>query len=280
MAGTVQQPSAWSRYLGKRMSYRLALWILPGLVWNQEVYGRTLGEYVNPSTRWLDAGCGHRILAEDLEPLEQDLAQRPRFFVGVDLEEASLEKNAHLDAAVCASLDELPFADGKFDFISSNMVFEHVQHPEASLRELSRVLAPGGVLVIHTPNAWNYVIFAGRILKKVLPRRLILSLIQLSDNRPDEDIFPTFYRANSPRRLKQLGASAGLVSERCLMLAGTHTVPTGFFAPLAFFQLILKRLTMTRGFRWGASSILVAFRKQGAGPHAAASTHELVSAGS
>ena len=59
----------WSNVLGKRMTGRLMKLILPDLVWNQEIYGRAVRRHVNKDTKWLDVGCGHRILGRDLEPI-------------------------------------------------------------------------------------------------------------------------------------------------------------------------------------------------------------------
>lgn len=50
--------------------------------------------------------------------------------------------------AVCAGADGLPFADGTFDLVVCTMSFNFWPRPEAALREVARVLSPGGVLVI------------------------------------------------------------------------------------------------------------------------------------
>lgn len=46
----------------------------------------------------------------------------------------------------------LPFADASFDTVLSFQVFEHVQDTEGYLSEIRRVLAPGGTLVLVTPD--------------------------------------------------------------------------------------------------------------------------------
>jgi SAM-dependent methyltransferase len=51
-----------------------------------------------------------------------------------------------------ASVCKLDFANESFDAIFYHHVIEHVDDPAASLRELSRVLAPGGWLFVGTPN--------------------------------------------------------------------------------------------------------------------------------
>jgi SAM-dependent methyltransferase len=60
--------------------------------------------------------------------------------------------------AVRVDLDEgLPFADGSFDVIVAVEVMEHVAAPYVVLRDLHRVLAPGGRLVFSTPNVANII---------------------------------------------------------------------------------------------------------------------------
>src|ERR1700687_4293936 len=45
----------------------------------------------------------------------------------------------------------LPFADGAFDLVSALDIIEHVDDDDLALAELTRVAAPGGVLVLSTP---------------------------------------------------------------------------------------------------------------------------------
>ena len=51
---------------------------------------------------------------------------------------------------VVGSADCLPFLDNAFDAIVSQAVFEHLQYPEWAVREVRRVLKPGGVAKIDT----------------------------------------------------------------------------------------------------------------------------------
>ncbi len=48
--------------------------------------------------------------------------------------------------------EELPFAAGTFEVATSADVIEHLKDPDAHLREIARVLAPGGALVLTTPQ--------------------------------------------------------------------------------------------------------------------------------
>jgi len=51
--------------------------------------------------------------------------------------------------------DKLPYEAGQFQLVTSSEVVEHVENYRALLRDIARVLAPGGTLVLTTPNVLN-----------------------------------------------------------------------------------------------------------------------------
>lgn len=95
--------------------------------------------------RILDAGCGTGGTLSQLADLGTP--------VGCDNSEFALrlchERGLHLLAA--ASVQELPFATGSFDVVLSCDVLEHVLDDRAALREMTRVLRPGGTLILTVP---------------------------------------------------------------------------------------------------------------------------------
>jgi methionine biosynthesis protein MetW len=102
--------------------------------------------------RLLDVGCGDGALA-------LLVGERARRRVGVDGALAALAKAAAQGVRVqCADLDaaHLPYRDAAFDAVTCLDVLEHVLDPPHLLRELARVLRPGGVLVLTTPNIRYY----------------------------------------------------------------------------------------------------------------------------
>lgn len=73
---------------------------------------------------------------------------------GVDVSEDAVEfcKSKGLDAVKVGGL-ELPFADNTFDVVVNWHVVEHVEDVRTTLAEWKRVLKPGGVLFMETPDA-------------------------------------------------------------------------------------------------------------------------------
>jgi SAM-dependent methyltransferase len=105
--------------------------------------------------RVLDAGCGIGYGAAMLHGAGASEV------VGVDVSETAIEiARSRVPDGVwleVADLVDLPFPDDQFDRIVCFEVIEHVDHPELVLDELARVLAPGGLLLISSPNRDRYV---------------------------------------------------------------------------------------------------------------------------
>jgi SAM-dependent methyltransferase len=86
------------------------------------------------------------------------LASVARRAVGVDVSPAALSEarqRAGADRVEYLLVDgrTLPFPDATWDVVTSFQVIEHLDDPHVYLREIERVLAPGGVALLTTPNA-------------------------------------------------------------------------------------------------------------------------------
>jgi ubiquinone/menaquinone biosynthesis C-methylase UbiE len=116
---------------------------------------------VDGSVRILDIGCGSsRIL--------QSLPQA----VGLDMQIRKLRwLRAPGRQLVQGSLSELPFPDGCFDAVICSEVIEHIAREDIDLSDMVRVLAPGGILVLGTPDygRWTWRTLEA-MYKKVFPQ--------------------------------------------------------------------------------------------------------------
>jgi 2-polyprenyl-6-hydroxyphenyl methylase/3-demethylubiquinone-9 3-methyltransferase len=95
----------------------------------------------------VDFGCGGGLLAE---PLVRAGAR----VIGIDLSRASLRvASEHVGARfVCADLLRAPLADSTADVVLLADVLEHVAGVGSVLREVSRLLRPGGACYVNTIN--------------------------------------------------------------------------------------------------------------------------------
>lgn len=99
------------------------------------------------SGRLLDVGCGEGAW------LSYAATRFEAFGVDISAEgvEAAQERTG-LSTIVCASATALPHADSAFDVVTALDVVEHIEDPALLLAEARRVLVPGGLLVLSTPN--------------------------------------------------------------------------------------------------------------------------------
>ena len=109
---------------------------------------RILERHVQPDDTCLDVGCG------DGRAAGVWVRDRGATYVGVDISpEATAQAAAiGLDARVIDDASRLPFGDGAFDSVVCLEVLEHLFEPQHALREIRRVLKPGGALILTVPN--------------------------------------------------------------------------------------------------------------------------------
>jgi dolichol-phosphate mannosyltransferase len=90
----------------------------------------------------LDIGCGSSRIVQTL----------PRV-VGMDLAMRKLRwLRAPGRTLLQGDMNRLPFKDGAFDAVINSEVIEHIPREEVRLSELVRVIRPGGLLILGTPD--------------------------------------------------------------------------------------------------------------------------------
>src|SRR5687767_15027822 len=110
----------------------------------------------------------------------------------------------------------LPFADGSFDVVVCTWVLEHVARPIRFLREVERVLRPGGSFIAHTINSRHYVTWIRRAFD-LFPHSWTARVVRSLYGREPHDTFPTVYALNSPAQIAAAARRADLrlVRTRC-----------------------------------------------------------------
>jgi SAM-dependent methyltransferase len=235
-----------------RMERRIA----PGLRYSQDEYEAQLYRYVDNGTAWLDLGCGRRLLPAWRADSERQLVARAQHVFGIDLDFDSLLDNESLGSLCQSTVAALPFANDSFTLVTANMVMEHVDDPPAMLRELRRVLRPGGHLIFHTPNARAFPTVVTRLMPDTIKQRAAYVL----DGRDSKDVFPTYYRANSPSTIRGLAATAGFdVAELHLV---SSTALFALVPPLAALELLWIRTLSDPARAEKRSNIIAVLRRR------------------
>jgi SAM-dependent methyltransferase len=109
---------------------------------------RALEKAVSPESRVLDFGCG------DGHSIGRWLGDRAKSYFGTDVSIVAVEscRELGLEAAVIDDEASVPLNDASIDVAVAIEVIEHLLDPMACVAELRRVVAPGGTLIVTTPN--------------------------------------------------------------------------------------------------------------------------------
>jgi len=230
--------------------------IVPKLQYSQSVYEEVLGAAIKEEIRWLDLGCGHQVLPPWRFEQERKLIGRAGTVVGLDADWPSIEKHRSIRLRLVGGISMLPFRASTFDLVTANMVVEHLDNPELQFREVQRVLKPGGIFVFHTPNARGYP----TLLARLLPESLKKSLIRVLQSRRGDDVFRTYYRANTEADISRLAGITGFDSPEIRLIVSSAELAV--IPPFALLELLWIRVLLTKTFRRLRTNLIVILEKQ------------------
>ena len=126
----------------------------------QNIIDRYLARYLKKCRSFIDIGSGPctighaisqrfphiRVVCVDLNP--QRLSNIHTFTI-----------SRHSLFAVAATIMQLPFQNNQFDFVFCRFLFQYLQYPENAVKEIFRILTPGGRLLIQDIDGqllWHY----------------------------------------------------------------------------------------------------------------------------
>ena len=164
------------------------------------------GRHPLEGKRALDVGCGAGLLAE---PLARLGAQVTAIDPAEELIEAARDHAAGQGLAIDYRVAAVENLEGEFDLITAMEVIEHTADPQQFLNSLSKRLAPGGLLMLSTPNATGW--------SRLITITLAEGVGAIPKGTHDFDKFI------APERMKKLMATAGL---KCLDVEGIAWSPT------------------------------------------------------
>jgi SAM-dependent methyltransferase len=163
------------------------------------VLERKIDSLLRPDSTVLDIGCGRT--APNLVKLKAP----GRRLYGIDVIDFTLD-DPDLTLMNCdvGAMAGVPSAS--VDLAYSRAVMEHLTDPDAAYAEIARVLRPGGAYVFITPSIYDY----GTTIARMVPNRFHGPIVNATEGRAEEDVFPTVFASNSRGTIARQAARAGL----------------------------------------------------------------------
>ncbi|MEO7540105.1 MAG: class I SAM-dependent methyltransferase [Pyrinomonadaceae bacterium] len=240
--------------------------------WQQEYIAR----YYSASSGWTDGTFDFHELCRSVIPMGGDILEigsgppnpTTKFLAsigrvrGVDID-PDIGLNTALASSHVLAGEDYPFADETFDACVSNYVVEHVDDPAGHLREIKRVLKPGGVYVFRAPNFYHYV----SVISHLTPHWFHELVANRLRNLPPEshEPYPTQYRMNTRSAIRRHAADIGFQIDGLRLIEKEPMYGLSsrlLFFPFMAYERFVNRFEALDGIR---ANILAVLRK-GSGP--------------
>ena len=138
---------------------------------------------------------------------------------GIDLSHSFADHAERRSGAVVRRepIERCGFPDGSFDAVVLAAVLEHLYDPDATVREIARVLRPGGAFFVDVPNEAGLYFRLGNLYQRLRGRDWVVNVA------PTFEPFHVF--GFSPRSLRALLAKHGLAVREWRVYGGRSMVP-------------------------------------------------------
>lgn len=124
----------------RRASYSARMWSPDFLIVRHVAgFAKRHVDSIVERARVLDAGCGE-------QPLRRQVEQKGATYIALDI-----EQNEHGTVDIVAALWDVPLPDGVVDVILATEVVEHVADTAGAFREMTRLLARDGRIILTMP---------------------------------------------------------------------------------------------------------------------------------
>jgi ubiquinone/menaquinone biosynthesis C-methylase UbiE len=213
------------------------LWLRYYPVSRHQRFKELLLESIRPTDHVLEIGAGSGRCNQN----HFDLRWKAARYVGVDPDSSVLD-NIYLDEAYHCAADSLPFPDESFNLVFHYYVAEHFEEPMACLREIARVLKPGGLLLFQTPSRFWYPMLAAQVTPQWFHEFYVR---HFGSGRTENEVFPTCYRFNDEHAIREQLKSCGFACE-----LEYKSVAPGYlrFSRLSFLLGVLYERTIEKRF--------------------------------
>jgi SAM-dependent methyltransferase len=198
----------------------------------------------------LDAGCGSGLFLKMLAERGAKRGRGSTKIAGLNATPEAAWKHSAIPG-ICGNLSRAPFAPGSCAVITMFQVLDRVYDPARYLHAAWNLLAPGGRLIVQTPNAasWQFLLFGDRWSGLDVPRRVVHFRLKEMENLLESRGFEIlrcrhFSLRDSPQGVAS--SMAPLLDPTSRRLRRVSETPSMRWAKdLAFFALVAACLPLT-----------------------------------